>query len=65
MTNLVVTNPKAMTYKVKSLLYFLGLLLAIMLYYTTDTDSNSMEQLTQEQIADNDIKPIERKLNSK
>ena len=65
MINLVVTNPKAMTYKVKSLIYFLGLLLAIMLYYTTDTDSNSMEQLTQEQIADNDTKPIERKLNFK
>ncbi|MBT8178892.1 MAG: hypothetical protein KJP14_04305 [Eudoraea sp.] len=54
-----------MTYKLKSLIYFLGLLLAIMLYYTTDTDSNSMEQQTQEQIADNDIKPIDRKLDFK
>ncbi|NNJ37949.1 MAG: hypothetical protein HKP23_01765 [Flavobacteriaceae bacterium] len=65
MINLVVTNPNVMTYKLKSLIYFLGLLLAIMLYYTTDTDSNSMEQQTQEQIADNDIKPIDRKLDFK
>ncbi len=54
-----------MTYKVKSLIYFLGLLLAIMLYYTTDADSNPMEQQTQEQIAENDIKPIERTLTIK
>jgi len=65
MINLVVTNPNVMTYKLKSLIYFLGLLLAIMLYYTTDTNSNSMEQQTQEQIADNDIKPIDRKLDFK
>ena len=63
MTNLVVTNPKDMTYKVKSLIYFLGLLLAIMLYYSTDTDINSIEQQTQEQLAENDIKPTERNLD--
>ena len=65
MTNLEVTNPKAMTYKVKSLIYFLGLMLAIMLYYTTDSDAISLEQQTQEQLADNDIKPIEKKLDFK
>ena len=65
MTNLEVTNPKAMTYKVKSLIYFLGLMLAIMLYYTTDSDAISLEQQTQEQLAENDIKPIEKKLDFK
>lgn len=65
MTNLEVTNPKAMTYKVKSLIYFLGLMLTIMLYYTTDSDANSLEQQTQEQLAENDIKPIEKKLDFK
>ncbi len=52
-----------MTYKVKSLIYFLGLLLAIMLYYTTDSNSDALEQQTHEQLADNDIKPIERQLD--
>ena len=53
MTNLEETNPKTMTYKIKSLLYFLGLLLAIVLYYTTEQISNEMEQ-TEMQLVENE-----------
>ena len=47
-----------MTYKIKSLLYFLGLLLAIVLYYTTEEISNEMEQ-TQMQLVENEQQPAE------
>lgn len=48
-----------MTYKIKSLLYFLGLLLAIVLYYTTEEISNQMEQ-TQMQLVENEQQPAEK-----
>lgn len=59
MTNLEETNLNTMTYKIKSLLYFLGLLLAIVLYYTTEEISNQMEQ-TQMQLVENEQQPAEK-----
>ena len=43
-----------MTYKAKSLIYFLGLMTAILLYYVTDAESATMEHQTQMELAEND-----------
>ena len=43
-----------MAYKIKSLMYFLALLVAILLYYTTDQDSDQIEQQTEMPLAEND-----------
>ncbi|MBT8321786.1 MAG: hypothetical protein KJO90_09010 [Eudoraea sp.] len=43
-----------MAYKIKSLMYFLGLLVAIMLYYTTEQKSDQIEQQIELSLAENE-----------
>ena len=43
-----------MAYKIKSLMYFLGLLVAILLYYTTEQNSDQIEQQMERPLAEND-----------
>jgi hypothetical protein len=43
-----------MAYKIKSLMYFLGLLVAILLYYTTEQHSDQIEQQMERPLADNE-----------
>ena len=50
-----------MAYKIKSLIYFLGLLVAILLYYTTEQNSDQIEQQMERPLAENE-KPTEKHL---
>ncbi len=43
-----------MTYKIKSLMYFLGLLAAILLYYTTEQNSDQLEQQMERPLVENE-----------
>ncbi len=45
-----------MTYKAKSLVYFLGLMITIALYYITDNEA-TLEQRTQMEVVENDRGP--------
>ena len=54
-----------MTYKAKSLVYFLGLMIAILLYYVTDAETGNMEQQTQMELADNEKGPERSDLDFK
>ena len=50
-----------MAYKIKSLMYFLGLLAAILLYYSTEQSPNQIENQMERPLAEND-NPTEKHL---
>ncbi|MCX2717988.1 hypothetical protein [Lentiprolixibacter aurantiacus] len=53
-----------MACKIKSLMYFLGLLVAIMLYYTTEQHSDEIDQQMERPLAENE-NPTEKYMELK
>ena len=43
-----------MAYKIKSLMYFLGLLVAILFYYATEQNADQIEQQMERPLAENE-----------
>ena len=43
-----------MAYKIKSLIYFLGLLVAMLLYYATEQNPDQLDQQMERPLAEND-----------
>jgi predicted histidine transporter YuiF (NhaC family) len=43
-----------MAYKIKSLMYFLGLLAAILLYYSTEQNADQIEQQIERSLVENE-----------